>query len=511
MSLMTQVGMEFIARDRSRGGINSFNRNLRTTSNAVQMLSRNLLAVAGVGGGVYMLRNILAGSISGFADFEKSMAKVSTMLDEQTMNHLPRYNAEIRRMSVEYGEAAENLSTGLYDILSAQIEAAGATKVLEQSMRSAKGGFTSAATTTKANVQILKAYGWEVDQISRINDIMHATVQQGRFTFEDYASTIGDIIGLAAYLKIDLEAVGASIATMTKAGLSSEKAITALKNIFNQFLYPTEQARQVAAELGFSLDETTIRGKGLINIMEGLKNANARQLETLMPSIRGLVGFASQLKNASEVASDYEKIVNSQGLAQINFEKAMATTSTEIDIAKQQYEEMKRVVGEELAPAFTSLMKSMTEWAKQGEFKALIHENIAMLYEFGDAVTNLDELFKSLGLEKWKKTYRELADEQWKLADLARKNAQPPPPVVQGPTQEVSDEDMWLSRMPQIEAEYVEVVKLTNAQILADTREQLASVRAMHDKTRMEKIRCSKITGWPISVIPQRSRKVRGF
>jgi len=46
MAMMTQVGLEFIARNRAKAQINSFNQ-------SIQRMGRQLLAVAGVGGGFY--------------------------------------------------------------------------------------------------------------------------------------------------------------------------------------------------------------------------------------------------------------------------------------------------------------------------------------------------------------------------------------------------------------------------------------------------------------------------
>jgi len=60
MSLMTTVGLEFMARDRSRSGFASLNRNLMNLNRRFFSVGRTLLAVAGIGGFGYMIKSQLA-------------------------------------------------------------------------------------------------------------------------------------------------------------------------------------------------------------------------------------------------------------------------------------------------------------------------------------------------------------------------------------------------------------------------------------------------------------------
>jgi TP901 family phage tail tape measure protein len=414
-----RIVAQFTAQNKAAGEIAAYNRQLNSVKTTVMNLGRSMLAMAGVGGGMYMLRRELIDSIKEFADYEKGLAKISTQLDSQTIKYLPQYDKEIRRMSREYGEAAASMTKGTYDILSSTIDAADAMEVLNKSTRSAIGGFTTADVTVSATVQILKAYNWEVEKTARLQDIMHATVRRGRMDFEDYASNVGDVIGLTAYLDIELEAVGASLATMTKAGLSADKAVTALKNILNQFINPSEAARKAAAELGFTLDENSVKGAGLITIMDRLKKANAAQLEALMPSIRGLVGFASQLKNSGLVAEDYKYILNSVGLAEENFQKASETTSYRLNQTKQHWLELKRSLGEvasfelnTLLPVLNDVTDALSRYQKvlrdiqklEGGF-SVIQSNLA-----GRFIGLLsDDLGKINNIRNYLKTYNSLS------------------------------------------------------------------------------------------------------
>ena len=159
-----RIEMELAARNRAAGEIAGFNRSLNTTRQTAMRLGRSMLAMAGVGGGLYAIKQGLISCVREFASFEKNMVKVSTMLDESTMHLMPKFEKQIRGLAKQYGESTESLSGGLYGLLSAQIAPTKAMKLLETTTRSAIGGFTDAATITKLTTKILNAYGWQIEE-----------------------------------------------------------------------------------------------------------------------------------------------------------------------------------------------------------------------------------------------------------------------------------------------------------------------------------------------------------
>jgi len=515
MSLMTQVGMEFIARDKSRAGINSFNSNLTITGRSVQRLGGSLLRLAGVGGGFYLLGNVLRASRQEFGGFETGMAKISTQLDAATMHYLPTYRKELMKMSAAYGESKTALTEAMFDILSATIAPAEAMKFLTTTVKSAKGGFTDAAVTTKASARVMMAYGMAASDVTRINDIMHGSVKQGIMTFNDFAESIGKVLGLASFLKVDFEAVGASIAAMTRSGLTADEAVTALKNVFNQFKYPTQASRDVAMELGFALDETSIQGRGLITIMEKLSKAQARHLEVLMPSMRGVAGFAGMLKNAGGLARDYSLNLDSAGRMQTNFAKAAATDSYSIGQSTQRWSNFKIMLGEVTSPIQTAALKSLTEtmeenragiirWANNVVEGAGMIKNVLPIF-WAYRALKMAEMNKQLGAA----TKRKRADTAGGFGlDFSEYegfglNGYQPERLPPGHLNIPAERAEYMRKMAErakalsfvgppepttIAADDAAVSARTNAQIVADTREKLASIRALDTMTRMEKI-----------------------
>jgi TP901 family phage tail tape measure protein len=321
------------------------------------------------------------------------------MLDETTMKHLPRFTEEIERMSEQYGKSVADLNAATYDILSASIAPAKAMKVLETNVRAAKGGFTDTAIAVKANVGLLNAYGDQADRAGYYTNLMHKIVKRGVIDFEALSSSIGTVSSLAAVLEVDFEALGAAVATLTRAGIPVEVTMTSIRSILNAFKTPTDEARRAAAQLGFTLDETSIKGDGLVRIMQKLSKANARQLAALMPNVRGMVGFAAGMKNATQMGRDYEYMLSNVRADEDALNKAMATSQHQIDAATQSWEDAKRSFGETTLPTLTDSLHALTA-ALQGVtkgFRALEqlapggsepwYYRIASLSDKGDAGT----------------------------------------------------------------------------------------------------------------------------
>ena len=378
MSYREQIALELVARDKTALAVKSL-------ENRMMGLSRTMLNVAGIGGGIYAVSNMLRQGVTEAANFERAIAKVSTQLHGNAMTYLPEYEKKIKQLSVAYGESKESLAAATFSILSGQIAPAKAMDFLTKSLQAAKGGFIDVGRQADLDIQIMNAYKNKAYDLSRIHDILSATVYKSRGTFEDYASQLGNVLGISAKLGVDLDALGAAYATMTRAGLSADMAITSLKNIMTQYLDPSAEATKAAAELGFNLNSASLKGDGLIKVIQGLKKANNEQLKALMPNIRGLVGFAGALENAGDAAEDYKFISASTGLAMENMNKAIDNHAAKLEKLGQRWSWAKEKLGEfafEISDA-------------PGKIKDVI-ESMAYVNYGQDAVFGIDKIAKRI-------------------------------------------------------------------------------------------------------------------
>ncbi|GAJ20724.1 unnamed protein product, partial [marine sediment metagenome] len=214
---------------------------------------------------------------------------------------------------------------GLYDILSASIPPAEALGVLEVSARAAAAGITDTGVAADAITTILNSYGFSADQAGMVSDKLFAIVKEGKTTFAELAPSIGKVAATASISGLSFDDLGASIATITRAGIRSEEAMTAINGVLRSFLSPTTEAMEAAKGFGLELNTNTLRTEGLTGVMGKLTNATAEQLAAIFPNIRGLKGMAAALGDAEGYAKSYALMLNSAGLTQEAFAKQSAT------------------------------------------------------------------------------------------------------------------------------------------------------------------------------------------
>jgi len=397
-----RIVLELLTRNRAAGELAAFRGGLAGVQTAILSVGRSALALAGVGGGLYGVKRALGSVTREAVDFEYELAKVGTMLVGPSMRALPQLGREIERLSVQYGKGAKDLNAATYTILSNQIPAAEAMKVLETNIRAAKGGFTDTAVTVKASVGLLKAYQLETERVGYVTNIMHKIVQRGNLVFGDVAENIGTVSSTAAVLNVDLEALGATIATLTRSGVPVDKTFTAIRNILNTFKTPTEEASRVAAALGFNLDYTSIKGAGLVTIMQKLAKANERQLAVLMPNVRGFEGFAAGLQNAAALGNDYAYMLSDVNAQEEALAKALATTQDGLDKSIELFQTSKRIMGEGFLPIINELTSGLNENADA------IVGYLRLVKEGVEITLNIHKLIREMSTPPFVRAYQAL-------------------------------------------------------------------------------------------------------
>jgi TP901 family phage tail tape measure protein len=309
---MAEVRIDIVADDKAspkfaaieKAGTSAFDKLRSKAHSALEAIRKNWLAVGAAITAAYMA---IKKFISTFASFEERMAEVSTLVDTSTVNMQGLTNA-VLSLSMKAPQSAEELARALYQIISAGVDASEAMIVLEASSKAAVAGLSDVMIAADVGTTILNAYGMQVQEINRVFDVLFMGIKLGKTTFAELASTLGRVVTMAATAKISFEEVIAAITQMTKVGLSTDEAVTSLRQAIVSLVSPTDQARKAMKELGIQYTD-------FMDTLKQLKRASltSEDWKRIIPEIRAMVGLQALVANYEELEEILKRTKNATG------------------------------------------------------------------------------------------------------------------------------------------------------------------------------------------------------
>lgn len=270
----------------------------------------------GIAGGIAVAGVAMGAAVKLAVGFDKAMRNVNSIAQLSESN-FQQLNNQVLNLAKSTGVGPTKLAEGLYDVVSSGFKAADAMKILRAGARAGKAGLTDTATATGAVTAVLNAYHLSASQATKVSDALFQTVNLGVINFEDLASNIGDVLPFASSLGINIQNVGAAIATMTKEGISGAETVTRIKAVMSQFLSPSKDLAAAIKAQGFASGEAMIKAKGFQGSLDALAKATGgskTELAKLFPDIRALGGaLALTGKNSQTARQDLEGLTKSSG------------------------------------------------------------------------------------------------------------------------------------------------------------------------------------------------------
>lgn len=287
------------------------------------------------------LTGVLVGAVKVWADFTLQMSKVGTLLDDgrQAMR---RFGGEVRRLSMETGQSTEVVSEGLFQALSAGVSASDATKFMGVAAQAGVAGFADLNVAVDGLTNVLNAYGLKTDEARKVSDAFFTANKFGKTTFQELASFMGTAAPMAASLGISYQDLLASIISITKAGVSTDKAFTQLSGIMTSLVSTTPKlSKAVREQLGLTFGPDSIKEYGgfvkFMEAMGGSVKGNVATFRKLFPNVRafrGALRLTSQT-GMREMVEGLKEIDRGAGITEAKFEEVSATLGFQLKQLKQ--------------------------------------------------------------------------------------------------------------------------------------------------------------------------------
>lgn len=316
---------------------------------------------------------ILAAAMAGAklnSDLTTGLAKVSTLVDTNIVD-MQKMRSELIALSNETGVSVTELTEGVYQAISASVDANKATEFMRISALGAKAGFTDMTTATDALTTILNAYGFETEKAIYMMDRLIVTQNLGKTTVDEIGKSIGQVIPTAASAGMQIDELLSSVASLTASGMQTSAAMTGVKAALSNIIKPAESAAKLAAELGLQFNQAHLAEVGWAKFLEEIKTATNNDIEMmgkLFGSTEALNVILSLTGNgANKFKESLDAMANSTGATDEAIKKLDATPAAQLAKATNELKNAGMELAQGLMPLVSrtaTLTKAFASWLK---------------------------------------------------------------------------------------------------------------------------------------------------
>lgn len=227
-------------------------------------------------------------------------------------------------------------------------------------------------------------------------------------TVDQLASSMGQVIPIAASLGVDINQLGASYAILTANGISTSEAGTKMKAMFDELgKSGTDVSDILIAQTGKSFKELTAEGKSTGDVLDILKQYADESCIGLNELFGSSEAGSAALILAKDGAAGFNEqlngMVNSTGAAADAFAKVSDTFSEKCNKLKERFKEVGIRIGESLIDIIEEkalpVIEKFADWL--GNLDDAQIDNIANLIEWGvklgAAITIVGKLTSGVG------------------------------------------------------------------------------------------------------------------
>lgn len=303
-------------------------------------------------------------------DFEQAFAQMSTLFDASD-DDLAAFKTNIQEYASTSGKSITDIMASLQAAIGSGVKYTDALGLMTVAEKLAIATKADMKGTTEVLVSTMNAYGMATKDASGLADLMFQIVKDGKIEMNDLARSLSMVTPVAAAAGISMDEVGAAVAVLTASGIAPSTAIEYLRSAITNIIKPSEQAADMAAELGIEFDANALKSKGLAAVLNDVATAtggNSGQMSRLIGDVGGLV--AAMVLTGPQ-AEKFGQTITSMGNSAGSVSAAYEKMAGEMDVVAQR-----------VGNAFTSMLTAI---------------GTPMLDEFGGIADAIAKIFLAIG------------------------------------------------------------------------------------------------------------------
>jgi TP901 family phage tail tape measure protein len=267
------------------------------------------------------------------------------------------------------------------------------------------------ATSADIAAKTMRAFGFEAEDLSHINDTLVGTFTRANTDIRQLAEGLKPVGPLAKTLNVSLEETSTVLAKLADAGFQGSEGGTALRNILARLAGAVPAVTKQLNELGIVTLDSSGNMRPLFDILQDIERAGLTGGEIMQlfgqrggPQLAALLDVGiEELRNFHDGFEDF------QGMAERLEQENLNTLSGQFELLKSAIAGVFLTTGRELNPALRELIQNI---------KLFLEENkTEIVDQMAAAIRNLAEM--GVGVIQWAReaapTIRDVAVQLWQL------------------------------------------------------------------------------------------------
>ncbi|XVG95810.1 phage tail tape measure protein [Eubacteriales bacterium KG125] len=293
-------------------------------------------------------------------NYEKSFAKVSTLLDSSKVN-FNEYKKNILKASTEAKVPVEEFSEAVYNSISAGVDQTKAIKFTTEAMKLAKGGFTDGAKAVDILTTAINGYKLKAKDANKVSDMLITTQNLGKTTVDELASSMGKVIPTASAANFKMSELSTAYAVLTKNGIATAESGTYLRAMLSELTKSGSETDKALRELsGKGFADLKKEGKSTSEIFKMLNKYakdNGKTLKDLFGSVEaGSAAMVLASGDGKEFNDILKEMNKSAGSTNEAFKKMNSTKAAKMADMLNRIKNKSIEMGEKLLPVLDKIV-----------------------------------------------------------------------------------------------------------------------------------------------------------
>ncbi len=348
---------------------------------------------------------VAAVPIGKFIDLQDQMSKVESL----GVPNIQSLTDSVLDMSGQISLPIDSLTGGLFEIVSAGVDAANQMDVLKVSALAAKAGISDTGEVFSLGSLVIKNYGKSWSDLEPILDRVFKTNELGKTTITELGSSAGQIVPQFAALKISTDELFGSLATLTGVTGNTSEVSTQLKAVASELLGPTKELTELVQKQGFESVEAAVASEGFVGILRILADAtkgSGAELKKYFGSVEAINALLALTTTQFDTfVEKTDAMTNSSGSMRKALEAQEEKISSQITLLENRWERVMVKAVAVTVPFANSLLEvalkasdSRSEVEKLSDAVSDIKNEFKKNDELSDLLKRYDELKKKAKL-----------------------------------------------------------------------------------------------------------------